>query len=110
MRRAKQATEQGRSTLAEGFRKLRSELDRRLPFSPAAGLSMQLLDPEPNSRLSGRQVLCSVQPGGDSFQLGMVAGALIVLAAEMDLACTVQDLDPAGGRMQLLLEDRFSLL
>jgi hypothetical protein len=49
-------------------------------------------------------MLVSVRPDGNLFQLGAVAGALVVLAAEMNLNCIVQDMDMAGGRMQLLLE------
>ena len=104
LRRAKQVTVPARPALAEGFETLRRELARRLPFDPAAAFSMQLLNPEPNSQASGMQVLYGVQPGGDAFQLGAAAGALIVLAAGMGLSCTVQDVDLAGGRMQLLLE------
>ena len=110
VRRAKHVTEQARPVVMEGFQKLRGELDRRLPFNPAAGLSVQLLNAEPNTRSSGMQVLYRVQPGGDSFQLGAVAGALIVLAADMGLSCTVQDLDLAGGTMRLLLEERVDRL
>ena len=104
MRHANQVTEAARPSVAEAFGKLRQSLERCLPFDPADGLSWQLLNPEPDSRISGMQVQYSVRSGGDSFRLGLVAGALIVLAAEMDLSCTVRDLDPARGRMQLLLE------
>lgn len=103
-RRADQATEPVRSSLADTFQKLRLELDIRLPFDPAAGLSMQLLDTEPDTQASGLHILVSVRPGGDSFQLGAAAGALMVLAKDMNLSCAVEDLDLTAGRMQLLLQ------
>ncbi|MCK9382676.1 MAG: methylmalonyl Co-A mutase-associated GTPase MeaB [Sulfuritalea sp.] len=92
------------SSLADAFQDLRLELNIRLPFDPAAVLSIQVLDTEPDSQASGLQVLYSVRPGGDSFQLGAVAGVLMVLAADMNLSCIVEDLDLAGGRMRLLLD------
>ena len=103
-RRGAKVEEAARSSLADSFQNLRLELDKRLPFDPAAGLSMQVLNAENGSRSSGLQVLVSVRPGGDAFQLGAVAGALMVLAADIDLRCTVEDLDMAGGRLRLLLE------
>ena len=97
-------TQQAQPSLATGFEQLRRELGLRLPFDPEAAVSMVPMTPEPGSRISGLQVAVSVRPGGNSFQLGAVAGALIVLAAETELKCTVHDLDLAGGRMRLLLE------
>jgi LAO/AO transport system ATPase len=103
-RRAKHVTEPRRCSLADSFQKLRHELDLRLTFNPAAGVTMELLNAERDSPASGLQMLVSVRPDGNLFQLGAVAGALVVLAAEMNLNCIVQDMDMAGGRMQLLLE------
>ncbi len=104
VRHAKQFTRQAPASLAEGFEQLRRELALRLPFNPEDGLSMLPLKAEPGSRMSGFQVVVSVRPDGNSFHLGAVAGALIVLAAEKHLSCTVRDLDLAGGRMCLMLE------
>ncbi|MDO8264125.1 MAG: methylmalonyl Co-A mutase-associated GTPase MeaB [Gallionella sp.] len=101
---AKDATESTRRSLADSFQNLRHELDLRLAFNPAAGVSMQLLNAEHDSQASSLEVLLSVRPDGNLFQLGAVAGAFIVLAAEMNLRCCVEDLDMADGRMQLLLE------
>jgi len=103
-RRTGQVARPADSSLVEAFQDLRLELDIRLPFDPAAGLSIQLLNDEADARVSGLQVLYSVRPGGDAFQLGAVAGALTVLAADMRLSCSVEDLDLAGGRMRLLLD------
>jgi len=103
-RRAKHVTEPGRCSLADSFQKLRHELDLRLTFNPAAGVTMELLSAEHDSPASGLQMLVSVRPDGNLFQLGAVAGALVVLAAEANLKCIVQDMDMVGGRMQLLLE------
>ncbi len=103
-RRAGRVAKPPRSSLADSFQDLRLELELRLPFDPATGLSIQLANAESDSHASGLQVVYSVRPGGDSFQLGAVAGALIVLAAEMNLSCVVEDLDMTGGRMQLLLD------
>lgn len=103
-RRGDLAAEPARSSLVDAFQKLRLELDARLPFDPAAGLSMQLLAPETDSQALGLHVMVSVRPDGNSFQLGAVAGALIVLAAGMKLSCIVEDLDVTAGSMQLLLE------
>ncbi len=110
VRHTKRAGGHARPALANGLQKLRRELERRLPFDPEAGLSMQLSNPDPGAGESDLRLVYSVRPGGDTFQLGAVAGALIVLAAELDLRCSIQDLDLAGGRMQLLLEDPSGLL
>jgi len=103
-RRTGHVTQEAPFSPADCLQKLRLELDKRLPVDLAAGLSMQLSKTEPDSRSSGIRVLVSVRPDGDAFQLGAVAGALMVLAADVNLSCTVEDLDTAGGRMQLLLE------
>ncbi len=103
VRHANCVTEQAWPSLAERFEQLRRELGRRLPFDPEAVLSMLALTPEPGFGMAGLQVAVSVRPDGNSFQLGAAAGALIVLAAEMDLKCAIHDLDLAGGRMRLLL-------
>jgi len=103
-RQASRLTKPAEFSLADAFQDLRLELDIRLPFDPGAGLSIQLIDAECTARTSGLQVLYSVRPGGDSFQLGAVAGALMVLAADMNLSCTVEDLDLGSGRMRLLLD------
>jgi len=101
-RRSGQNAKPAESSLAEAFQDLRLELDTRLPFDPAAGLSIEVVNAESAARESGLQVLYRVRPGGDSFQLGAVAGALMVLAADMNLSCSVEDLDLRGGRMRLL--------
>ena len=101
-RRAGHVAKPANSSLAEAFQDLRLELDIRLPFDPAAGLSIEVVNAESAARESGLQILYRVRPGGDSFQLGAVAGALMVLAADMNLSCRVEDLDLRGGRMQLL--------
>ena len=103
-RPAKVGTDYALPSLAEDFVKLWGELSRRLPSGLAAGLSMHLLSPEAGSEASGLQVLVSVRPGGDSFELGTVAGALAILAAAMNLTCPVKDLDMGGGRMVLQLD------
>ncbi|TRZ89548.1 MAG: methylmalonyl Co-A mutase-associated GTPase MeaB [Rhodocyclaceae bacterium] len=103
-RRARHITETVSRSLADSFQSLRHELDLRLAFNPAAGVSMQLLNAEHDLQASSLQVTVSVRPDGDLFQLGAVAGAFIVLASEINLRCIVGDLDMAGGRMQLLLE------
>lgn len=101
-RRAARAAQPAAASLAETFQDLRLELDTRLPFDPAAGLSIRSMDAA--APASGLQVQCSVRPGGDAFQLGAVAGALMTLAADRKLSCRIENLDLAGGRMQLLLE------
>ena len=104
VRHAGHVAEPARRSLVEDYEQIRRELRLRLPFDPEAGLSLRLLQPEPGARMSGLQLVVSVRPDGNAFQLGAVAGALIVLAAEMDLSCTVRDLDLAGGGMRLLLD------
>jgi LAO/AO transport system ATPase len=104
VQRARFVTESANCSLEDGFRKLRHELELRLAFNPLAGLTMQLLDAEHDSPASCLQIQVSVRPDGNLFQLGAVAGALIVLAAEMNLNCSMRDLDIVSGRMQLLLE------
>jgi hypothetical protein len=64
---------------------------------------MQILNPEPATAPSGLQVLVSVGPGGDAFELGAAAGALAVLAVAMNLTCVVKDHRSDGG-MQLQLD------
>jgi LAO/AO transport system ATPase len=102
-KRARFVTESTDRSLEEGFRKLRHELDRRLAFNPLAGVTMQVLNAECDSSVADLHVLVSVRPDGNLFQLGAVAGALVVLAADMRLNCIVRDMDIAGGRMRLLL-------
>jgi LAO/AO transport system ATPase len=102
--RARRVTEPVCYSLVDRFQSLRHELDLRLAFNPGVGVTMQLLNAERDSPASNLQVLVSVRPDGNLFQLGAVAGALVVLAAEMNLNCIVRDLDVEGGRMQLLLE------
>lgn len=102
--RARFVKESTDRSLEECFRKLRHELDRRLPFNPLAGVTMQVLNAECDSPVAGLHVLVSVRSDGNLFQLGAVAGAFVVLAADMRLNCIVRDIDIAGGRMRLLLE------
>jgi hypothetical protein len=103
-RRAKINTERVHPSLAEDFGKLWLELGRRLPSGLAGGLSMRLPGLEAASQESGLQVLVSVRPGGDSFQLGAAAGALAILADAMNLTCIVKDLDVDSDRMVLQLD------
>jgi putative protein kinase ArgK-like GTPase of G3E family len=87
--------------LAACFDRLLFELKRRLPFDWAASLSLQASHfAESDARLA---VVCSLRPGGEAFQLGAATAGLILLAAEMDLDCVVEELDVAGGRAQLVL-------
>ena len=98
------AEQQARASLADSLQNLGRGLGTRLPGDLVAGLSLQPSGNERNAHASRLQVLVSVPPGGDGFQLGTAAGALMILAAEMDLSCSIQALDPPGGSMQLLLE------
>ena len=88
-------------SLAACFDKLRGELERRLPFDWAGSLSLQASHPagDSDARLV---VVCSLRPGGEAFQLGAVAAGLILLAAEMNLDCVVEEMDAAGGKMRLV--------
>lgn len=101
---ARRAPESTSRSLADSFQTMCHELDLRLAFNPAAGVSMHVLNAEHDSPASSLQVMVSIRPDGNLFQLGAVAGAMIVLASEMNLRCIVGDLDMTGGRMQLLLE------
>ncbi|MDP1611010.1 MAG: methylmalonyl Co-A mutase-associated GTPase MeaB [Sulfuritalea sp.] len=89
--------------LRESFEKLWNELDRRLPFHPAAGLYTELSGAETAADPSALQVVVGVRPGGTSFQLGAAAGALAVLAADMDLHCHIDDIDLAAATLRFRL-------
>jgi len=84
--------------------KLRSELERRLPAALAAGLSLEPVNMAGTLPTAGLEVQCLLAPDGDAFRLGAVAGALIVLAGDMHLSCTLQRLDPACGSMRITLD------
>lgn len=83
---------------------LESGLRARLPADFVGGLSMRALSAEPDTPSLGLKILCSLPPGRDSFRSGVLAGALMVLAAEMGLRCIVEDNDTVLGRMHVLLE------
>ncbi|MCX7162062.1 MAG: methylmalonyl Co-A mutase-associated GTPase MeaB [Betaproteobacteria bacterium] len=91
-------------SLAEGFEELQRKLERRLPAALWAGVSLQPENANRDAGSAGFQLRLGVPPGGDSFQLGAVAGALMILAADMDLSCSVGDPDPARGSVHVLLE------
>ena len=48
------------------------------------------------------RVECSLRDGGEAFQLGAAAAGLTLLAAEMGLACVIEQRDAAGGTMHLV--------
>jgi LAO/AO transport system ATPase len=89
-------------SLAACFDRLRAELERRLPFDWSGSLSLQVLHADDGGQDAELGVVCTLQPGGDAFQFGAVAAGLLLLAAEMHLDCTVEELDAAGGRMSLV--------
>jgi LAO/AO transport system ATPase len=91
-------------SLRDGFGQLWTELDRRLPFHPAAGLYVELTGAEADGDSSALQVVVGVRPGGTSFQLGAAAGALAILAADMGLHCDIKDIDLASGILRFSLQ------
>lgn len=90
--------------LKDSFEQLWLDFERCLPFVPASGLSREVLAPEAGATVSPLRVLVKVRPGGDTFQLGAVAGALTVLATAGGLVCHVEELDLKTGHMRLLLQ------
>lgn len=99
-RRANHAMPQASESLVDKCRDLQSDLERRLPADLMGGVSFQA----PDAASSALELRYEIRPGGDAFQLGAVAGALIVLAAESGLRCRVESLDLSGGRMRLQLD------
>ncbi len=91
-------------SLTRVFESLRSKLDAYLPLAATVRLSAQLLVPHSSSSGAVLEVVCSAKLGADTFQLGAVAGALAILAAEDGLKCKMQDCDLSGGSFRLLLE------
>lgn len=89
--------------LAERFDMLRRELERRLPLAVADALSVQLLATEEHAAAGRLQLRVSVRNGGNAFQLGAVAGAL-VFAEGSGLNCRIEELDTIGGTLMLRLE------
>ena len=89
--------------LADRFRNLWHELERRLPFAATADLVLQLPEPAADDTASGLQVRISLRAGGSAFDLGAVAGAL-VFAEVRGLRCSIEELDVAGGTMRLRLK------
>lgn len=89
--------------LTEGFQRLHLELGRRLRSDPDRVWTLQVLNPEENSRPSGLLILCSIGSGADVFQLGIVVGAAMVVANDIGMSCVIADIDPATGQARLLL-------
>lgn len=97
-RRAARPRDRAGSTLHDDFQSLRFKLGLRLPADLLTGLTMTA------TGKTSLLVACSLAPGAAPFQLGATAGAMIAMAAEMNLSCVVRDLDSASGRMNLLVE------
>lgn len=103
-RTASRATAAVPEELMAVFERLWLELDNRLPFRPTGGLCVERLEGGGEWLALGLRVLVSVRPNGDSFQLGAVAGALLVLAAEWSLNCRIEHIDLEAGRMIVQLQ------
>ena len=88
--------------LADSFRNLWHDLERRLPFAAMADLALQLPEPAADDAASGLQVWISLREGGNAFDLGAVAGALVV-AEGSGLRCRIEEFDAAGGTLRLRL-------
>lgn len=97
------STQRARASLAESFEILRGELERRLPSDWSGSLLLQVRHAAHGEQAAHLGVECSLLPGGGAFQFGAVAAGLMLLAAEMDLDCVVEELDAAGGTMSLVL-------
>lgn len=100
---AHDATVPGHAVLAERFKHLWSELERRLPFAATTGLSVQTLESGPDDPVSGLRMQISLGEGGGAFHLGAVAGAL-AFADESGLRCSVEAFDAAAGTLGLWIE------
>jgi LAO/AO transport system ATPase len=91
-----------RPSLAACFEKLRDELERRLPADWSGSLSMRALHAASGAQDGRLSVECSLQPGGEAFQLGAAAAGLTLLAADIGLDCVVEQRDAAGSTMHLV--------
>lgn len=91
-------------SLAHAFASLAARLIDHLPFDAQQHLSVQLAETQPLGGAAVLEAVYSISAGGDLFQLGAIAGALAVLAAQVGLKCEVRHLDLAAGRMHLRLE------
>jgi hypothetical protein len=104
LRREVSPGQQMRASLADAFETLLRELSRLLPFDPSSALSLTLPDAVAGNPTDSLRVVCSLRPGGDTFQLGAAAGVMIGLAAGMALKCSVRTLDLPGGLIELSIE------
>lgn len=95
---------QRQPALPDVFHKLLSQLSDRLPPELASGVSYQIVTTGGNDQTHGLAVRCTATSAISPFQLGAVAGALSILAAEEGLICRVEDQDRDANSMQLVLD------
>ena len=100
------AAEAPAPALREAFAIVRRELDRRLPFLAAAGLTIRLPDMEPSGGSLMLEVELDAADAGDRYALGMAVGALAVLAADSGLDCGVVPAAAANGTVRMVLTRR----
>lgn len=91
-------------SLAEAFQSLDARMDAYLPLDARRLLSIELTEAHASDGADVLEVLYEIGAEGDMFQLGAVAGALTVLAAQEGLTCKVQQFDASLGSMLLELE------
>ncbi|MBN8473758.1 methylmalonyl Co-A mutase-associated GTPase MeaB [Sulfuritalea sp.] len=92
--------------LREALAIMRCEMDRHLPFLPAAGLTIRLPDMEPNGGSLTLEVELDAAAAGDRYALGTAVGALVVLAADAGLDCGVVPATAANGTVRMVLTRR----
>ena len=92
------------SSLILEFESLGTRMIGHLSFDPQTCLSVKITERQQHACKSALDVVYRVKDGGDLFQLGAVAGALAVLAAQEGLKCEVLERDLTAGSMQLQLE------
>lgn len=91
-------------SLIPAFASLSIRVTEHLSLDAQLGLSIRLAQTQALADAAALEVICSLDAGDDGFQLGSIAGAFAVLAAQDGLRCAVHHLDLATRSMRLQLE------
>ncbi|MCF8199805.1 MAG: methylmalonyl Co-A mutase-associated GTPase MeaB [Sulfuritalea sp.] len=90
-------------SVIESFQKLWNDMENCFSAEMTSGLSYQILNTEEEAKSSGLKVMCTASLPISSFQLGAVAGALLVSAANLSLNCSIDDSEISENRLHFLL-------
>lgn len=90
-------------SFADMFEKMWLEMENTLSKELASGLSYQIVSSDEDPHSSSLKVMCTASSKTGLFQLGAVAGALLVLAAKSGLICSIEDSGISGNVLHLFL-------